>query len=153
MGKWSHLIGQFPERKEALKDLKDLYADKTEEELEELVAKFYREKKDLERQATQASNKYEACSELLVDIWTKNKINSKRRNDLGTLSRNDQVFASIANMKEFKEWATSNGAGNLVRETVHQGSLTSTVKELIKDGNPLPEGINIFTKSRIKPTT
>jgi len=151
MGIWSHLVGQFPERKTALKDLKDLYKDKEEDELEELVAHFYHEKKRLEREAASAGNRYEACSELLVTKWGANKINGKKRNDIGTLTRADQLFANVTDMATFKEWATKNGVGNLVQETVNHTSLTSTVKELIKDGAPLPEGIMIHTKSRIKP--
>lgn len=153
MGKWSHLVGQYPERKEALKTLLALYKDKTTDELEKLVEGFYREQKDLERQAKQLGNKYQACSELLVERWSEDKLNSKRRSDIGGLSRHDSLFARITDMKKFKVWAKENGIGNLVQETVNHNSLTSTVKELIKDGNKLPEGIGIFTKSAIRPTT
>jgi hypothetical protein len=153
MGAWSHLVGVYPERKTALKDLKDLYATKTAEELEELVAHYYREKKRLEREAGTMGNHYDACSELLVAIWGQNKLTGKKRNDIGTLTRNDSLFARVTDMSTFKEWATKNGIGNLVQETVNLSSLTSTVKEMITNGTPLPEGISIFTKSRIKPTT
>ncbi len=151
MGKWSHLVGQYPERKTALKDLKQFFGDKTTEELEELVTGYYTEHKEVLRQAGELSNRYEACSELLVERWSADRINAKKRNDIGSLSRFDQVFARVTDMGVFKKWAAENGIGNLVQETVNHTSLTSTVKELIKDGNPLPEGIAVFTKSRIKP--
>jgi hypothetical protein len=153
MGKWSHLVGNYPERKTALKDLKQFFADKTTEELEELVAAYYLEHKEVLRQAGELSNRYEACSELLVERWSEDRINAKKRNDIGSLSRLDQVFARVTDMKIFKTWAKENGIGNLVQETVNHTSLTSAVKEMIADGNPLPEGIAVFTKSRIKPVT
>jgi hypothetical protein len=153
MGKWSHLVGHYPERKTALKDLKSFFGDKTTEELEELVTGYYTEYKDLQRQAVEMCNRYEACSELLVAKWSVDRINAKKRNDIGSLSRLDQVFARVTDMPVFKKWAQENGIGNLVQETVNHTSLTSAVKELIADGNPLPDGITVFTKSRIKPVT
>jgi hypothetical protein len=153
MGKWSHLVGHYHEHKEALKTLLDLYEKTPTEELENLTAEFYREQKRLAREATEVGNKYQACSELLVERWSKDKLNAKKRSDIGNLSRHDSLFARITDMKVFKVWAQANGIGNLVQETVNANSLTSTVKELIKDGNQIPEGIGIFTKSSIRPTT
>ena len=151
MGKWSHLVGNYPERKTALRDLKVFFSDKTTEELEELVAGYYTEHKEVLRQAGELSNRYEACSELLVEQWRKERINAKKRNDIGSLSQSDPVFARVTDMSTFKKWAGENGIANLIQETVNHTSLTSAVKEMIADGNPLPEGIAVFTKSRIKP--
>lgn len=153
MGKWSHLVGHYPERKTALVALKNFYADKNEEELEELVAHCYREQKRLEREAGEFGNKLEACSELLLEMWNEDRINAKKRSDIGNLSRYDSVHAHITDIKVFKEWAKSNGIGELIQETVNVNSLTSTIKEMIKDGSKLPEGVGVYTKSRIKPTT
>lgn len=152
MGKWSHLIGEYPEKREASLAEKAKFIDKDIHELESLAAEIYDKKKRLEREFNKAKTEYTAVSEVLLDKWKEKQTTGCRRDDIGMLSRSDEVYARIANMREFKEWAAANGLANMVQETVNAQSLSSTVKQLMLDGEEIPEGISVFTKSKVKVT-
>lgn len=68
---------------------------------------------------------------------------------VGTLYTQAGVYASILASDRDKayDWLREHGHGDIVKETVHHQSLTAWVKEMLGDGNQLPEFFNA------KPTT
>ena len=152
MGQWSHLVGQYPEKREASLALRQEYLEMEQEELERLLSEQYKKKKNLEAEFGRAKQVFTAISEVLMDKWAVKETTQTRRDGIGTLSKVDDVFARISDLDEFKLWADENGLGNLVQEVVNPTSLTSTVKQLMLKGDEIPEGISIHTKSRIKVT-
>ena len=152
MGKWTHLIGQYPERKKALKDLKEKCEKMSMPELEKEVAKHHKKVKALKAEKALAGREYLAASEVLLERWEDDGTQSIKREGLGLLFRCDDVRADIVNMDEFKEWAEGEGLSDLVQETVNSNTLSSTVKTLLQDGEDIPECISLFTQSRVNVT-
>ena len=152
MGKWTHLLGQYPERKLALKNLKDKCQDMSMQELEKEVARHHARVKELKAQKALAQQEYVAASEVLLEVWEVDGTQSIKREHLGLLVRNDDVRASIKNMGEFKAWARENELGGIIQETVNANTLSSTMKTLLQDGEDIPDCISLFIQSRVNVT-
>ena len=152
MGKWTYLIGQYPERKKALKNLKDICMALTEPELEKKVSKYSKRVKELKAEKALAEQEYVAAYEVLLERWKVNGTQSIKRDNLGLLVRCDDVRASIKDMDEFKEWAAENDLLGIVTETVNANTLSSTMKTLLQEGVDIPECISLFIQSRVNVT-
>lgn len=151
MGKWTKYRGEFPERLVALVDKKTIYQEYDIRKLEYKVAELDRLRKQLEQQKTDNQIELEAASEVLLQRWeVDGDTQQVKRESLGMLSRVDDLYVRVSNLDEFKQWAKDNNMANIVKETVNANTLTSSVKDLLADGNPIPEGVSIFTKSRIR---
>ncbi len=153
MGKWTHLRGQYPEFKIAMVDLKEKVKLVPVDELETKVAELYLKKKRLEREKAVAENEYQAAQEVLLEHWKIKKTSQIKRDDLGTLTRTDDVHVTVKDEEALFKWLDENHLSNIKKTTVHHQTLNSTVKELLENGNPLPEGIKIFVKSNVRVTT
>jgi hypothetical protein len=152
MGKWTHLIGQYPERKLALKDLKEKCVELSMEDLEKEVAKHHSKVQELKSQKALAEQEYLASSEALLERWGEDGTQSIKRDHLGLLVRNDDIRARIINMDEFKAWAAEKQLEGLVQETVNANTLSSTMKVLLQEGEDIPECISLFIQSRVTVT-
>jgi hypothetical protein len=151
MGKWTHFRGQYPERVVALVEKKGTYEEQSTEDLEYKVSFLDKNRKDLERLKTENQLELDAAMEVLLKRWEdQGDTQQVKREALGMLSRVDDIYCRISDLDEFKKWAMSNNMQSIVKETVNVSSLTSAVKDLLVDGNPIPEGVAIFTKSRIR---
>jgi len=127
------------------------YEHRTTDELEVIVAELDRTRKrlDLEKRANQA--RLEAATAVLLTRWEDNgNTQQVKRDSVGTLSRIDGVYASITDLPAFKTWTEDRGISGLVKETVNARSLASLMKDLLTEGEPLPESVKIFTESRIR---
>jgi hypothetical protein len=153
MGKWTHLIGQYPERKLALKDLKEKCQKLSMDELEREVAQKQRRVKELKAEKALAEQEYVAASEALLERWSDDGTQSIKREHLGQLFRSDDVRARISDMVAFKEWAAAEQLEGLVQETVNANTLSSTMKVLIQEGKEIPECISLFIQSRVNVKT
>ena len=152
MGKWTHLLGQYPERKLALKDLKEKCQGMTMEALEKEVAKHHSTVKELKSQKSLAEQEYLAASEVLLERWSDDGTQSIKREHLGLLVRNDDVRARITDMTEFKAWAAEHDLSGVIQETVNANTLSSTMKVLLQEGSEIPECISLFIQSRVNVT-
>ena len=151
MGKWSHLRGRYPAREFALEDKKAEYEQKTTDELELLVAELDLARKDLETRKKENQVELDAATAVLLKRWEDNgNTQQVKRDSVGTLSRIDDLYTSITDLDEFKAWALEHGVTGLVKESVNNKSLTTLIKDLLTEGNALPESVEIFTKSRIR---
>jgi hypothetical protein len=151
MGKWTKYRGTYPERVVALVEKKETYETMPTDALEYKVAQLDRNRKDLERQKTDNQLELDAAMEVLLKRWEEQGDTQQvKREALGMLSRVDDIHCRVSDLDEFKKWAMTNNMASIVKETVNASSLTSAVKDLLVDGNPLPDGVSIFTKSRIR---
>jgi len=151
-GKWTHLIGKYPERKIALANLKENFQKLSMAELEEKVSRCYVRVQELKHEKAKAEQDYLAASEVLLELWGEDGTRSVKREHIGLLARHDDIRARINNMGAFKKWAAENGLGVLVQETVNANTLSSTMKALLQDGEDIPECISLFTQSRVNVT-
>ena len=152
MGKWTHLLGQYPERKLALKALKDKCVELSMEELEKEVSKHHRRVKELKAQKSLAEQEYVAASEVLLEVWEVDGTQSIKREHLGLLVRNDDVRARITDMRAFSRWAKKNDLHGIIQATVNANTLSSTVKTLLQEGVDIPDCISLFIQSRVNVT-
>ena len=151
MGKWSHYRKKYPERTVALDEKKEQYTSLDTMELEDLVAKLDFNRKDLTRLKEENQVELDAAMEVLLKRWEDNGDTQQiKRESIGMLSRVDDIYARVTDDAVFKKWARENGWGSIIKETVNATTLTSNVKDILSDGNPIPEGVSIFTKSRIR---
>lgn len=151
MGKWSHYRGKYPERVVAIEEKKVSYEKMDTEALEYKVAYLDRNRKDLERQKTENQVELDAAMDVLLKRWEgAGDTQQVKREALGMLSRVDDIHVRVSDLDVFKKWAMDNNMISIVKETVNVSSLTSSVKDLLTDGNPIPDGVSIFTKSRIR---
>jgi len=151
MGKWSHYRGKFPERVVAIEEKKVVYEELPTDALEYKVAFLDRNRKDLEHLKSENQIELDAAMEVLLKRWeVEGDTQQVKREKLGMLSRVDDIHVRVSDLPAFKQWASENNMTSIVKETVNAMSLTSAVKDLLTDGNPIPEGVSIFTKSRIR---
>lgn len=63
---------------------------------------------------------------------------------VGTLYLESGVYAYImaADRGIANDWLRSNGHGDIIKETIHHGTLKSWVKEQLGNGQPVPEFFN-----------
>jgi hypothetical protein len=95
----------------------------------------------------------DAVTEVLLQRWEEaGDTQQVKREALGMLSRVDDIHVRVSDLTAFKEWAKSNEMTSIIKEQVNASTLTSAVKDLLVDGNPIPDGVSIFTKSRIRAT-
>lgn len=133
-------------------------AEKTEEfeqldtdALEHTVARLDRRRKELEHEKSENQVLLDAAQEVLLKRWEEQGDTQQvKRESLGMLSRVDDIHVRVSDLEAFKKWAEDNNMDSIIKETVNSSSLTSAVKDLLTDGNPIPEGVSIFTKSRIR---
>lgn len=151
MGKWSHYKGQFPEKQIVEEEKRKQYEELTTEELEYKVCFLDRNGKHLEKMKTDNQAELEAATNVLLQRWEENgNTQQVKRDKLGMLSRVDDIYASVSDLNSFKTWAEQNNMQSIVKETVNAKTLTSAIKDLLVDGNPIPDGVGVFMKSRIR---
>ena len=151
MGKWSHYRDKYPSRNEAMDDKKITYEAMTTYELEFKVAALDKARKDYDRMKGENQIELDAATVVLLGRWEgEGDTQQVKREELGMLSRVDDIHVRVSDLGDFKKWAADNHMMSIVKETVNASSLTSAVKDLLIDGNPIPEGVSIFSKSRIR---
>lgn len=152
MGKWTHLLDEYPERKLALKQLKDRCLELSMEDLEKEVAKHHKRTKALKAEKAQAEQEYVAASEVLLERWREDGTQSIKRDHLGLLVRHDDVRARVTDMRQFSRWAKKNDLHGIIQATVNANTLSSTVKTLLQEGVEIPDCISLFIQSRVNVT-
>jgi hypothetical protein len=153
MGKWSRYRNEYPARTVALAEKKDKYKTVDTAQLEYAVARLDKRKKELDDLKAQNQVELDAVTEVLLQRWEEaGDTQQVKREALGMLSRVDDIHVRVSDLTAFKEWAKSNEMTSIIKEQVNASTLTSAVKDLLVDGNPIPDGVSIFTKSRIRAT-
>ena len=151
MGKWSHYRDKYPSRNEALDDRKVRYTAMSTYDLEFMVAELDKLRKKFDKDKGDNQIELDAATFILLERWeAEGDTQQVKRDALGMLSRVDDIHVRVSDLQAFKDWANENHMMSIVKETVNASSLTSAVKDLLQDGNPIPEGVSIFSKSRIR---
>lgn len=119
-----------PKLTKLIKRLNDLKAEL--EQLSDLQKKLTAEKEDLEK--NQIPKIMEDSEQDKVSIT-----------GVGTvyLQGDVQVYVKIEDQSKTYDWLKKNGHGDIVKETVHPGTLKSWSKEQLENGGELPPGLNV----------
>jgi hypothetical protein len=152
-GKWSHYRDKFPVRTVALQEKKVAFEVCSTEQLEYDVARLDKRKKELDDIKSENQIQLDAATEVLLQRWEEQGDTQQvKREALGMLSRVDDIHVRVSDLDAFKQWAQDNNMTSIIKEQVNASTLTSAVKDLLIDGNPIPDGVSIFSKSRIRAT-
>ena len=110
-------------------------------------------KKDALTLKAQAELKYNRAVQDLADFLTENgrEATAKYKNVGVATMKSPKVYISFTKDKEDMvfEWVKEIGNGDIIKETIHNGTLTSICKERLSQGEELPEFINVFYKPQI----
>jgi hypothetical protein len=151
MGKWSHYRDKYPARSVALEEKKCKYETVDTVQLEYTVARLDKKKKELDDLKAATQVELDAVTEVLLKRWEEQGDTQQvKRDALGMLSRVDDIHVRVSDFAAFKQWARDNEMTSIIKEQVNASTLTSAVKDLLTDGNPIPDGVSIFSKSRIR---
>jgi hypothetical protein len=69
---------------------------------------------------------------------------------IGTIYLKTEPKASVLKENEpvFFQWLKDNGHGDIVKETVHHRTLSSWAKEVLEQGLPVPEIVQVFHQTK-----
>lgn len=99
---------------------------------------------DLEEKLSEAKVLVEAASQLLVEVYEGEGLQSQRIGGVGTVRVEYKPHASVVNKEEFHEWCLANGFGpqmHLMWQTTN-----SIAKEKILNAEEPPPGVKVFNK-------
>lgn len=116
----------------------------TIEQEKELLAKFKKTreiKEDTAATAAQASKDHEAVKAELIKFLVDNGKPNVEYEGLGKASLTQHFSATVdeEHRKEFFTFLDSIGYGAIIKETIDYRTLSTTVKELLKEGVEIPE--------------
>ncbi|QGH73041.1 MAG: hypothetical protein [Siphoviridae sp. ctCJE6] len=90
--------------------------------------------------------------ELMALLENDGKKSSARFENLGHVTIVEPtLYASVIKEKqdELFRWLEENGRGDVIKPVVHAGTLSSLVRELIKDGKENPPGTTYYLQKRL----
>lgn len=113
-------------------------------ELAKMQVKLKNDIDDLKKQQTTLQVKFDhlrkfRIPEMMEDMGQE----TTKLKDVGVISLRPEMYASIPKgmLKEAYAWLEENGHGDIVKETINSSTLKAFIKEQIKEGETLPEGL------------
>lgn len=121
--------------------------------LVEKFSKLLSHRQKLDKALEQVKSEYSKLeAEIMELLDDQGKKSSARFEGLGHVTVvKPRLFARvIAEQKDLLfNWLNKNGYNDLIKESVHSGSLSSVVKELIELGQEPPPGCDYYLKSSL----
>ena len=152
---WENFKGKLPEwqgddvdRIQQIQTIKTKLAEKTNPEIARLMKDLKFQKEELEAELSNIELQYEACQRLLSERL-ENDGTSSFRLDTGELFYIEDVpYAQIKDKTQSNIWFIENGMDEL--RSVNWQTLNAIVKERLKNGDSLPEGVDVYMKTTVK---
>ena len=117
----------------------------TERDLVEQFKAAKQAKDDAELTFDNAKTEYVKAELAILELLEATGAETTARYEgLGYVRQMDpKLYASYAKENEAECFAfvKEQGRGDVIKETIHPGTLSSLVKELIESGKPIPEGV------------
>lgn len=107
--------------------------DKTLKGLSEKFAALKKERESLEDQLELVKAKIKALGDELLPVMRKEDI-EKFTTSMGTVYIRNEEFAKIEDQEKAFAFFRDQGAGDIIKETIHSKTLTATFKELREAG-------------------
>ena len=115
------------------------------ERLSAAVRQTRAHKESLEMEIKAVNADLEVIENELLSVMGNHGLASFKNEDGTLFTASSRLFASVADPEAALPWLRSHGLGSLIRETVHSGTLSSALKELMGSVE-IPESIRIFEK-------
>ena len=123
----------------------------------DLLVRFKEAKEKLEQlklQTSEAQKEFDEAENKLLELMSaQGKDATAKYEGLGYVSvTKPMVYASCVkdNEGQLFEYLKKDGRSDLIKEAVNARSLSGYVKELIEQGNPIPEFINYYLKPGLR---
>jgi hypothetical protein len=109
---------------------------------------------ELEESLKTAKSEYDSLEQALIEAMTANGQEATARYEgLGYVRMmKPRLFASFRKENEDQvfKFLEDSGRADLIKPTVHAGSLSSYVSELVEAGSKIPETINYYLKPSLR---
>ncbi len=107
-------------------------------------------KQDLETQVKSYNTEIEALSQLLVDNLESSEIQKVGLSTGETVYLQSEPYTSTKDQKACMAWLRKKKLTSMF--TIHWRSLNSLVKEMLIDGQPIPDGVEVYYKTSARIT-
>jgi hypothetical protein len=142
MGKWTRLKERFDREVsshvEKVQTAKKDYVESSDRVLAELYRGILAEIDQLDVQLNELKIKKEAIAETLIQRWEDHDQLGARFDGIGNFTIVDDIYPKTVDQVKLFDWLRKEGAGGLIKETVHNKSLASFVKEYLEMDRAIP---------------
>lgn len=104
-----------------------------------------RDRLEDERKAVDA--KIEALTRLIIDSYEERGVQSVKLDSGASVSMQVEPYAQVVDRDAFREWCIKNGLANALQ--LPWQSTSSLTKERLLAGDPEPDGVQAFCKSKL----
>lgn len=110
--------------------------------------------KELKDELKDVNGEVERLERELADMMLQEEVpNFNRNGHLFYISTRTFASPAAGQRDALYSWLKAHGYGDLVQETVHAGTLSSFIKELLEEADELPEGldqlVNVYDKTSV----
>lgn len=129
-------------------DKKDLRVrDLSDHQIEQLYNRARDKKESLEAQVSIKGLEIEALTKLLVDRFEDAGETSKTFDDGVQLGLTDEPYPTVNDSGKLRAWVVKQKMTDLL--TLNFQTMKSMVKACLADGQPLPDGVDVFMKTSL----
>jgi len=121
----------------------------TIEELADDVERLRAEKDRTRKIADDAKRDYDIAHQRLWDYMDATETGSIKRRGRMFVYNKPKVYGSVADKSVFTEWAEEN-APHLIQPAPRDSLITEYVRQCLDNGEPLPPGLNWYTKTTVQ---
>jgi len=116
----------------------------------ERFGKLRREKDTLEEKLKKINEDLESLNEALVLEFESRNLQNIMIKGLGKFVLYSSAYPQMKNPELCHKWLRDKGFGDMIKEVVHPQTLGAFVRDRLEENQPLPEGVEVFMKSRIR---
>lgn len=153
-GKWQGLKGKLrrfvPDMtfQDRVDDVKKVWVKLKPQEMGEELKKLKLRKIAIEDEEKEINLKVEALSQLLCDWMEREEIESFRLASGGVITNVVTPYPRVTDETEFMEWLKENEPDEKLK--LPWPSLDRIVRTRLEEGQPLPQGVEVFIKDSAK---
>jgi hypothetical protein len=140
-------LPEDPAYQQQVDALKESIVNRSSSALSHTYAKLRGKKKEIDEELKGINLQIEAVSQLLIDAYEADDITTLKLTTGQTVRTQPEPYPTIQDKEKFRLWCLNEG---LEREMhLHSQTASSLVKEMLLEGNPEPEGVKAFIKTKV----
>lgn len=114
------------------------------ERIEAIIEEFGRD--GLDEIVKEVNLRIEAIQQLMTDQFEVEDLSGVRMADGGLVSQIKEPYPKVEDKSKFLKWCIDNGLSNQL--SLHVKTMESIVKQRLLDGEPEPDGVRAYFKTR-----
>jgi hypothetical protein len=88
-----------------------------------------------------------AAEQMITEQWEAEGLSTIKMEKGGSVSTQSEPVAKVVDHTKMREWCVANGYENLF--TLAWTTLNSMVKQRLLDGRPEPDGVDVFSRTKV----